>query len=54
MKNLIGKIKCIVGWHTFTFTIKDCMKDFGYIPLDDRMPKTAKYKYCSTKLRDTI
>lgn len=41
------KLLCFFGWHKFVCTIQDCMDEFGFIPLDGRMPKNAKCSRCN-------
>jgi hypothetical protein len=47
MKFFIGKLLCKIGWHVFTCKMQDCIDEFGYIPMDGRMPKKAKCSRCS-------
>jgi len=50
MKRILSKILCKLGWHNFTYSIQDCIDEFGFIPIDNRMPKTAKCK-CGAKYK---
>ena len=47
MKKIIGKFLCKIGWHDFTCKMQDCIDEFGYVPVDGRMPKNAKCSRCS-------
>jgi hypothetical protein len=40
------KILCWLGYHKFTCSIQDLIDEFGYVPLDDRMPPSAKCERC--------
>jgi len=46
MKRMFNKIKCLIGWHQFTCKIQDYIDEFGYVPIDSRMPKIAKCSKC--------
>lgn len=43
---VVGKLLCKIGFHKFECKIKDVIDEFGYIPSDGRMPKSAKCKRC--------
>jgi hypothetical protein len=47
MKKLVGKIKCKLGWHNWTCKIKDYLDEFGYVPLDNRVPMNARCSKCN-------
>lgn len=49
MKKIIGKILCMLGWHNWTCKIEDYILEFGFVPLDSRMPSTAKCNRCNIK-----
>jgi len=44
---IIGKILCLLGWHGFTAPLKDYVEEFGSIPTDGRIAKTAKCSRCN-------
>lgn len=48
---IIDKLKCLIGYHSWTYTIQDCIDEFGFIPLDQRMPSTAKCCKCNVKFK---
>jgi hypothetical protein len=43
---MIKKILCWLGWHKWACSINDLIDEFGYVPLDNRMPKNAKCVRC--------
>ena len=45
-RSFIGRLLCLIGWHQFTCKMQDCIDEFGYVPSDGRMPKTAKCSRC--------
>ena len=42
---------CKIGWHKWSCSIQDCIDEFGYIPNDGRLPKTAKCDRCGVNYR---
>jgi len=48
MKKQFYKIMCYLGLHTWSCKAQDCIDEFGFIPMDGRMPKTSKCAHCST------
>lgn len=49
--DLINKLLCFIGWHSFKFSIQDCIEEFGYIPNDARIPKKAKCSSCGKQYK---
>lgn len=45
-RSFISRLLCLVGWHQFTCKMQDCIDEFGYVPSDGRMPKSAKCSRC--------
>lgn len=45
------KLLCKIGWHAWSFSIQDCIDEFGGIPNDSRLPKTAKCDRCGINYR---
>lgn len=41
------QILCFFGWHEFSCTVQDYVDEFGYVPLDGRIPKNAKCTRCN-------
>lgn len=39
----------MIGYHEFTCSIQDYLDELGYVPLDSKMPSTAKCKHCNIK-----
>lgn len=48
---VFGKLLCKVGWHKWSYKLKDAIDEFGALPLDSRMPKTAKCDRCGINYR---
>lgn len=46
---MLRKILCILGFHTWTYNLQDAIGEFGCLPMDNKIPKTASCKYCKTK-----
>ena len=46
---MLKKILCLLGYHRFTFTLQDCLDEFGFVPTDSRGPKTARCERCKIK-----
>jgi hypothetical protein len=46
---MIRKLLCILGWHTWTYSLTETIEEFGYLPLDNRVPSTAKCKHCGVR-----
>ena len=46
MKKIVGKIFCWIGYHMWTYKLEDCINEFGYVPLDNRLPSTSKCSRC--------
>jgi hypothetical protein len=46
-QNKMKKILCWLGWHKYTCSIQDLINEFGYVPLDDKMPPNAKCVRCN-------
>lgn len=42
----ITYLLCKIGFHRFTCKLDDCIEEFGFIPLDGRMPKSSKCSRC--------
>ena len=45
-RSFLSKLQCLIGWHQFTCKMQDCIDEFGCVPRDGRMPKTAKCNRC--------
>ena len=45
------KILCWLGWHKFTCGIQDLIDEFGYVPLDGKMPPNAKCERCGKQFK---
>lgn len=43
---VFGKLLCRLGWHKWRYKLQDAIGEFGALPLDSRMPKTAKCDRC--------
>ena len=52
IKLYFGKFLCKIGWHKWSFTLLDAIDEFGYLPSDNRMPKTAKCSRCGKKAHE--
>jgi hypothetical protein len=52
--NFINKLKCLIGYHNWKFNIQDCIDEFGFVPLDEKMPSTAKCSRCNAKIKKNI
>jgi hypothetical protein len=52
MKKMIGKIFCSLGYHIWTYKLEDCINEFGYVPLDSRLPSTSKCSRCNKNYED--
>jgi len=48
---VFNKILCNFGFHQFTCKMQDCIDEFGYIPMDGRMPKVSKCSKCGINYR---
>lgn len=52
MKKMIGKIFCSLGYHSWTCKIQDYIDEFGFVPLDSRVPKVSKCSRCNKNYED--
>ena len=46
------RILCFFGWHKWTSPISEYIKEFGYVPLDNIMPSTARCERCNKLYKD--
>lgn len=44
---IIGKILCLLGLHNFTAPLRDYIEEFGGIPMNGKIAKTAKCSRCN-------
>ena len=40
------KLLCFLGWHEWRYFLQDAIKEFGGLPTDGRVPKSAKCSRC--------
>lgn len=45
------RILCFFGWHEFSCSIQDYIDEFGYVPLDNRLPENAKCTRCGINFK---
>ena len=48
---VFGKLLCRLGWHKWSYILQDAIDEFGYLPMDGRMPKTATCDKCGANNR---
>lgn len=47
----MGKMFCFFGWHNWTALLEDYINEFGFIPLDNRVPSNSVCSRCGIKFK---